>query len=79
LNRVVERALLKSSPPSVKGKSLKIYYVTQTKTEPPTFLFFINQGRLLKPNYRSYLQSKLREEFDLRGTPLRFLFRKKKK
>ncbi|MBU1488127.1 ribosome biogenesis GTPase Der [bacterium] len=79
LNRAVERALVKSSPPSVKGKSLKIYYVTQTRTEPPTFLFFVNHGRFLKPNYRRYLQAKLREEFDLRGTPLRLLFRQKRK
>lgn len=77
LNRTVEKALAKSKPPSVKGKSLKIYYVTQIKTEPPTFLFFVNQGRLASPNYRRYLQSKLREEFDLKGTPLRLLFRKK--
>lgn len=67
LNRTIQTAYKKVNPQSVKGKRLKIFYVTQTGIEPIKFRFYVNNPKLLKPNYKSYLMKQLRETFGLEG------------
>ena len=64
-------------PTSFKGKRLKIYYVTQAKTQPPTFILFVNNEELLKDSYKRYLENKLREAFGFFGTPIRISVRER--
>lgn len=71
LNKVVLDAISMNPPTSIRGKRLKMYYVTQVKTLPPTFVLFINNEDLLKDSYTRYLENKLREAFGFRGTPIR--------
>jgi GTP-binding protein len=77
LNRVLRDAVLSHSPPSKRGKRLKIYYATQAGTAPPSFVFFVNDPQLLHFSYRRYLGNKLREAFGFEGSPLRLSFRKR--
>ena len=79
LNEVIRDALLFQPPPthSSKGRG-KIYYSIQVATEPPTILAFCNNPVLFSPNYRRYLERKLRESLDFVGTPVRLLFRGKR-
>ena len=61
-----------------KGKKiLKLKYITQTGTEPPQFTFFCNHPELVEPSFERYLENRLRKQFDLEGTPVRFRFKKK--
>jgi len=78
LNRMVSEAVARHAPPSKAGKRLKIYYVTQADVDPPTFVFFVNDKRLVHFSYRRYLENRIRERFRFEGTPLRFSFRNKK-
>jgi GTPase len=78
LNRVVLEAFALNPPPSERGKNLKAYYSTQVSTAPPTFVIFINDDKLIKPNYRRYLEKKLREAFGFFGTPIRIVTRERK-
>ncbi len=71
LNKCIQSAYERCTPPSLSGKTLKIYYVVQTKTGPPTFLFFVNYLNLLTPSYRKYLYTKLKGCLNLYGTPIR--------
>ena len=75
LNQVVAEAEAAHHPPSSRGKRLKINYVTQVDVNPPTFVFFVNDPRLLHFSYERYLENRLREAFGFEGTPLRFVFR----
>lgn len=77
LNRILRDAALSHSPPSKRGKRLKIYYATQARTAPPSFVFFVNDPQLLHFSYRRYLENKLREAFGFEGSPLRLSFRKR--
>ena len=77
LNKVVLDAISMNPPSSIRGKRLKLYYTTQVKTQPPTFVLFINNEDFLKDNYVKYLENKLREAFGFRGTPIRILAREK--
>lgn len=70
LNRVLEKSFAMYPPPAIKGRRLNIYYATQTKVKPPTFLMFINDKDLVKNSYRKYLKNQLRESFDFKGTPI---------
>lgn len=78
LNKVVSEAYALNPPTSFKGKKLKIYYVTQAKTQPPTFILFVNSEELLKDSYKRYLENKLREAFGFFGTPIRISVRERK-
>jgi len=70
--------IIKSNPPAaVAGKEIKIKYCTQIKTKPPVFAFFCNHPNLIKANYRSFLEHKLREQFGFFGVPLTIVFRRK--
>ena len=73
LNKVVLDAISMNPPSSIRGKRLKLYYTTQVKTQPPTFVLFINNEDFLKDNYVKYLENKLREAFGFRGTPIKIL------
>jgi len=70
--------IIKSTPPAaVGGKEIKIKYITQIKTKPPVFAFFCNHPKLIKANYRSFLENKFRQQFGFFGVPLTFVFRRK--
>ncbi|HEY0107145.1 MAG TPA: ribosome biogenesis GTPase Der [Rhizomicrobium sp.] len=75
LNRFLETALARHAPPAVSGRRVRIRYMTQVKARPPTFALFGNQLKSLPEDYVRYLTNGLREAFDLKGTPLRFLMR----
>ena len=77
LNKVISEAYALNPPISFKGKRLKIYYVTQAKTQPPTFVLFVNNEELLKDSYKRYLENKLREAFGFFGTPIRISVRER--
>ena len=77
LNNVIEDAVALHQPPSYKGKRLKIYFVAQTGTKPPKFTFQVNNKGLIHFSYERYLENKIRENFDLTGTPIIFQFKNK--
>ena len=75
LNRFLESALMRHAPPAVSGRRVRIRYMTQVKSRPPTFALFGNQLDALPEAYQRYLQNGLRENFGLKGTPLRLVMR----
>lgn len=75
VNGVVQKAVATHNRPHFKGKQLKVYYTTQAEVNPPTFVFFTNDARLVHFSYRRYLENKLREAFGFAGTPLRMIFK----
>lgn len=77
LNNVMLQVIQEFPPPSVKGKNIKIKYVTQLPTHAPTFAFFCNLPQYIKEPYKRYLENKLREHFDFTGVPVQIFFRKK--
>lgn len=77
LNDVIREAVLLNQPPSYKGKRLKIYFVNQSGTKPPTFVFHVNSKGLIHFSYKRYLENKLRENFELEGTPIVLQFKNK--
>jgi GTP-binding protein len=77
LNQKLEKDIKARPPASVRAKYIKIYYVTQTGVQPPTFVFFCNYPQLLKKPYLRYLENKLREHFGFVGTPLRIKVKKR--
>lgn len=77
LNDVVQDATIAVEPPSDNGKRLKVYYVTQASTNPPTFVFFVNDTKLLHFSYQRYLENSLRKAFTFKGTPIRIILRNK--
>ena len=78
LNLVLNEAIAIVQPPTDKGKRLKIYYMTQGSTKPPTFVVFVNDKKLFHFSYERYLVNQLRKEFVLTGTPIRMIVREKK-
>jgi GTPase len=76
LNRWLGAAVDAHPPPLVKGRRIKLRYMTQTKTRPPTFQLFGNQLDVLPESYLRYLVNNMRERFDLPGVPVRVLLRK---
>ena len=77
LNDILLKELDKTPPPSVRGYDLRINYITQVGTEPPVFAFFCNHPTLIPDSYKRFMERKLRENFDLEGTPVSFVFRRK--
>ena len=75
LNDCLRDAVMAVEPPSDKGRRLKIFYITQASTKPPTFVLFVNDGKLLHFSYKRYLENFLRKTFDFIGTPIRLLVR----
>ena len=77
LNDVIIEALAVTPPNVEKGKRLKVYYVTQVKNKPPTFVAFVNDKELMHFSYMRYLENHIRKNFDLEGTPIVLLARGK--
>lgn len=77
LNDLLADATARVQPPSDKGKRLKIYYMTQASTRPPTFVCFCNRAELFHFSYQRYLENQIRSTFGLEGTPVRFYIRER--
>ena len=77
LNDVLSYATTRVQPPSDKGRRLKIYYMTQASTNPPTFVTFVNRSDLFHFSYQRYLENQIRSTFGLIGTPVRFIVRER--
>ena len=77
LNQVIDEAIAITQPPTDKGKRLKILYVTQSSTKPPTFVIFVNNKDIFHFSYERYLVNHIRKEFGLTGTPIRVIVRER--
>ncbi len=77
LNELLADATARVQPPTDKGKRLKIYYMTQASTKPPTFVFFCNREELFHFSYQRYLENQIRSTFGLEGTPVKFIIRER--
>lgn len=78
LNAVLRKALREHSPPVVRNRRLKLRYATQPSVDPPAFIVFVNDPKLLHFSYRRYLERRLREACDFEGTAIRLVFRASK-
>ena len=78
LNDIITDAVIAVEPPSHNGKRLKVYYVTQGGTQPPTFVFFVNDSTLMHFSYERYLENTLRKTFTFKGTPIKLVIRNRK-
>ena len=77
LNEMLVRATARMQPPSDKGRRLKIFYLTQASTRPPTFVAFVNSKQLFHFSYQRYLINQIRENFGLEHTPIRLVIRER--
>jgi GTP-binding protein len=78
LNDVLRRVLSQTPPPTKRGKKLQMYYLTQARTAPPQFVFFVNRPELAEPAYKRFLERKIRETFGFEGTPIRIILRSRR-
>lgn len=77
LNEVMLEIVKNTPPPALKGKYVKIKYVTQLPVYTPTFAFFCNMPQYVKDPYKRFIENRMREKFDFNGVPIRIFFRKK--
>ncbi len=77
LNDILLKEIENNPPPAIKGKYIKIKYITQLPSKTPAFAFFCNLPQYIKPPYERFLENKMRKYFDLSGVPIRLFFRKK--
>lgn len=77
LNDILAQATARVQPPTDKGRRLKIFYMTQASTKPPTFVCFVNSAQLFHFSYQRYLENRIRDTFGLEGTPIRFVIRER--
>ena len=77
LNQVINEAIAITQPPTDKGRRLKILYVTQASTKPPTFIIFVNNKDIFHFSYERYLVNHIRKEFKMTGTPIKVIAREK--
>lgn len=77
LNKILADATSRVQPPTDKGKRLKIYYMTQVSTRPPTFACFINDNKLFHFSYKRYIENQIRQTFGMEGTPICILSRER--
>jgi GTP-binding protein len=77
LNDMLGDAVTRVQPPSDKGRRLKIYYMTQNSTQPPSFVIFCNDARLFHYSYQRYIENCLRDVFGFKGTPIRLVIRER--
>ena len=77
LNDILAEATARVQPPTDKGRRLKIFYMTQASTKPPTFVCFCNRADLFHFSYQRYLENQIRSTFGLEGTPIRFVIRER--
>ena len=78
LNRWLAEVVSSHPPPAVSGRRMRLDYMTQPKSRPPTFVLFMSRPEAMTDAYRRYLVNSLREQFDLPGTPIRLTLREKK-
>ena len=78
LNELLHQVLSQTPPPTRRGKRLQMYYLTQARTAPPQFVFFVNRPDLADPAYKRFLERKIRETFDFQGTPVRIALRSRR-
>ena len=78
LNEILMEAEAMQQPPSDKGKRLKLFYMTQVSTKPPTFVLFVNNKELMHFSYQRYIENRIRETFGFAGTPIRIFIRERK-
>ena len=77
LNDLLHDAILNFEPPAHNGQRVKIKYITQASTNPPTFVLFVNDAKLINFSYRRYLENRFRERVDFSGTPIKFVIKGK--
>lgn len=77
LNDVIQDAVSVTEPPTKNGKRLKILFATEASTNPPTFIFFVNDAELMHFSYKRYLENTLRKAFEFKGSPIRLIVRNK--
>jgi GTP-binding protein len=77
VNDVVKAAVAAHHPPRQRGRQLRVLYATQAEVNPPTFVFFVNEAKLVSDSYQRYLEKKLRQALGFKGTPLRLVFKKR--
>ena len=77
LNELLSSAVLANEPPYRNGKRLKIQYITQADTNPPTFVLFVNNASFMHFSYERYLENYFRKSVDFSGTPIRFVVKSK--
>lgn len=77
LNEVMLKEIENYPPPAIKGKYIKIKYMTQLPTPSPSFAFFCNLPQYVREDYKRYLENKLRKHFDFSGTPIQIFMRQK--
>jgi GTP-binding protein len=77
LNRIIHGAIQAHAPPTRHGKRLKITYASQVRSDPPTFLFHVNDPELVHFSYKRYLENRIRAQYSFLGTPLRLSFRRR--
>ena len=78
LNEILMEAVALQQPPSDKGKRLKLFYMTQVSTKPPTFVLFVNKKELMNFSYQRYIENRIRDTFGFMGTPIRIFIRERK-
>lgn len=78
LNEILMEAVALQQPPSDKGKRLKLFYMTQVSTKPPTFVLFVNKKELMHFSYQRYIENRIRYTFGFMGTPIRIFIRERK-
>jgi GTP-binding protein len=79
LNSAMQDIMAGHAPPAMAGRKLKVLYATQAETNPPTFVFSVNDPALLHFSYQRYLENELRRRFDFMGTPLKLIFNRRSK
>ncbi len=77
LNDLLQDAILNYEPPAKNGRRVKLNFITQTQTNPPTFVVFANDAKLINFSYERYLENRFRERIDFSGTPIKFVFKQK--
>lgn len=78
LNEILMEVVALQQPPSDKGKRLKLFYMTQVSTKPPTFVLFVNKKELMHFSYQRYIENRIRDTFGFMGTPIRIFIRERK-
>ena len=78
LTEIMSEAVTMQQPPADKGKRLRLYYITQVGVKPPTFVIFVNDRELMHFSYTRYIENRIRDAFEFKGTPLKFIIRERK-
>jgi GTP-binding protein len=77
INKILREAQMRHAPPSKAGRHLKMYYATQVRSDPPTFLIFVNDPQLVHFTYKRFLENQIRQSYRFLGTPIRLVFKKR--